>query len=314
MYRIGIDLGGTNIAAGIVNEKFEILAKESTPTLARQRPNEAIVDDMAMLCKKLCQQIGITEDAVSAVGVVSPGVVDDVNGYVTVAENMGFKNFPLVPLLRERISIQNIYIENDANAAAWGEAIAGAAKGTRNSVMITLGTGVGGGVVLDGKIVAGKNGGAGEIGHMTVEPAEKRFCTCGKQGCLEQYASARGVADMAKRMLAACDTPSALRGMGDFTARDLCRQAEQGDAMAQAVLERFGDYLGRAMSLISCTVDPDVYIIGGGMSQAGETVLRPVRRAYRKYAFHVSAQTETVIAGLGNDAGIYGCAKMVFSR
>lgn len=177
--------------------------------------------------------------------------------------------------------------------------------------MITLGTGVGGGVVLDGKIVAGKNGGAGEIGHMTVEPGEIVPCSCGKCGCLEQYTSARGIVRMAKVMLSQCDTPSKLRGIEDFTSKHICELAVAGDHLALKIIDRFGDYLGRAMSYISCTVDPDVFIIGGGMSKAGNIVTDAVLKYYRKYAFHVSKETGAAIATLGNDAGIYGCAKMV---
>jgi len=248
---------------------------------------------------------------VEGIGIAVPGPVDAA-GVVYKCVNLGWGVFSIRERMRELLpEIPHVAAGNDANVAALGELWQGGGRGYRSTVMITLGTGVGGGVVLDGRIVAGKNGGAGEIGHITVEPEETLVCTCGKRGCLEQYASARGVAELAKRMLAECNTPSALRDLGAFTAKELCEQAERGDVMALSVLERFGDYLGRAMSFISCTVDPDVYIVGGGMSRAGEIVLAPVRKAYRKYAFHVSAGTDAVIAKLGNDAGIYGCAKMV---
>ena len=207
--------------------------------------------------------------------------------------------------------IPNIAAGNDANVAALGELWQGGGRGSRSAVMITLGTGVGGGVVLDGKIVAGKNGGAGEIGHMTVEPGEIVPCSCGKCGCLEQYTSEKGIVRMAKVMLSQCDTPSKLRGIEDFTSKHICELAVAGDHMALKIIDRFGDYLGRAMSYISCTVDPDVFIIGGGMSKAGNIVTDAVLKYYRKYAFHVSKETGAAIATLGNDAGIYGCAKMV---
>ena len=181
MYRIGIDLGGTNIAAGIVNESFEIVAKGSTPTLA-SRPGEEIVADIAALCKKLCASIGITEADVASLGIASPGIVDDETGYALNAHNLNFFNFPLIPLLRKELSIPEMHIANDANAAAWGEAIAGAAKGSKSSVMITLGTGVGGGIVDNGKLFTGFNSAAGELGHIVIE-VDGRPCTCGRRGC-----------------------------------------------------------------------------------------------------------------------------------
>jgi len=202
---------------------------------------------------------------------------------------------------------------NDANVAALGELWQGGGQGCQSAVMITLGTGVGGGVVLNGKIVAGKNGGAGEIGHMNVNSDETEPCNCGNYGCLEQYASANGVVRMAKMMLAESELPSALRDMETFTSKEICQQAAQNDPLAVKIMDRFGEYMGRAMSYIACTVDPDVFIIGGGMSRAGEVVLAPALKYFQKYAFHVSENTGAVIAQLGNDAGIYGCAKMVFS-
>jgi glucokinase len=186
-------------------------------------------------------------------------------------------------------------------------------KGRRSAVMVTLGTGVGGGVVVDGRIVAGCNGGAGELGHITVEPAETVPCACGKYGCLEQYASANGIVRLAKRMLAESGKPSALRARETFTSKDICDLAQQGEEMTAEIVDRFGEYLGRALSYVSCAVDPDVYILGGGMSRAGSIITNAITAHYRKYAFHVSTATPIVLAELGNDAGIYGCAKMVLS-
>ena len=157
----------------------------------------------------------------------------------------------------------------------------------------------------------GKNGGAGELGHMTVEPTETVPCNCGKYGCLEQYASANGIVRMAKLMLDACDTPSALRDMEKFTSKEICDLARDGEPMALSIIDRFGEYMGRALSFVSCAVDPDVFIIGGGMSRAGDVIIEPIMKYYRKYAFHVSTNTTASIAMLSNDAGIYGCAKMV---
>ena len=196
MYRIGIDLGGTNIAAGIVNEQYEILAQESTPTKAG-RPGEEIVSDMAALCLRLCAKAGISESEVESLGIASPGVVDDKLGEVIVAYNLGFFHFPIIPLLKEKLNISTMHIANDANAAAWGEAIAGAGKGSSSSIMVTLGTGVGGGIILDNKLLTGFNEGAGELGHMVIQ-AGGRPCTCGRKGCWEAYASATGLINMTK--------------------------------------------------------------------------------------------------------------------
>ena len=318
MYRIGIDLGGTNIAAGIVNEKFEILAKDSTPTLARQRPNEAIVDDMAMLCKKLCQQLGITEADVAAVGVVTPGVVDDERGYVTVAENMGFKNFPLVPLLRERISVPNIYIENDANAAAWGEAIAGAAKGSRFSVMITLGTGVGGGIVADGKLFKSFNSAAGELGHIVIQEGG-RPCSCGRRGCWEAYSSATGLINMTKDKLAECEREGRATVMteiaaerGKVTGRTAFEGMKRGDAAAKEVVDEYIKYLGSGLASMINIFQPEILSIGGGISNEGQTLIDLVEPIVKRdqYGSGMFQSTELRIAQLRNDAGIIGAASL----
>ena len=199
MYRIGIDLGGTNIAAGIVNDKFEIVAQDSTPTLVG-RPGEEIVDDIAMLCQKLCDKIGVTADDVASVGIASPGVVDDETGCVVCAYNLDFFGFPILRLLGERFPAKEFHIENDANAAAWGEAIVGAAKGAKSSVMITLGTGVGGGIVADNKVFKGFNNAAGELGHIVIE-VDGRPCTCGRKGCWEAYSSATALVRMTKEKM-----------------------------------------------------------------------------------------------------------------
>ena len=181
MYRIGIDLGGTNIAAGIVNEEFKIVAKASVPTHA-ERPAEEIVADIAALCKKVCADYGIDPSEVTSVGIASPGIVSDKSGEAIYANNLPFSHLPILPMLREMLPIKEFHIENDANAAAWGEAIAGAAKGAKSSIMITLGTGVGGGVITDGKVLKGFNSAAGELGHIVIQVGG-RPCSCGRCGC-----------------------------------------------------------------------------------------------------------------------------------
>ena len=178
-------------------------------------------------------------------------------------------------------------------------------------ILVSAGCAIGIGNVWKFPYVAGANGGAGEVGHMTVEPNETVPCNCGKKGCLEQYASANGIVRMAKVMLEQCDTPSKLREMEKFTSKDICDLAREGEEMACSILERCGEYLGRAMSYVSCVTDPDVFIVGGGMSRAGTIITNAALKYYRKYAFHVSTGTSIVIAELGNDAGIFGCVKMI---
>lgn len=315
MYRIGIDLGGTNIAAGIVNEKFEIIHKDSVPTLAK-RPNEEIVADMGALCKKIIADAGLTEADIDAVGVVSPGVVDDVNGCVVFAGNMGFKNFPLVALLKEHLSIEKIYIENDANAAAWGEAIAGAAKGSRSSVMITLGTGVGGGIVDNGKIYKGFNSAAGELGHIVIE-VDGRPCTCGRRGCWEAYSSATGLIKMTEEKLAECEQNGRKTAMtelvavrGKVTGRTAFDAMRLGDEAAKEVVDLYVKYLGAGLTNMVNTFQPEILSIGGGISNEGQTLLDLVTPIVDRDRFGAGLfkSTELRIAELRNDAGIIGAA------
>jgi len=309
-YVFGVDIGGTTVKLGLFSADGTLTEKWEIPTRTEQN-GEHILPDVAASITDTMAQHGISDAQVAGIGVGVPGPVDD-DGVVHKCINLGWGVFSVRERMNELLpGIPRVEAGNDANVAALGELWQGGGQGFRSAVMITLGTGVGGGVILDGQIVAGRNGGAGEIGHMTVEPGETVPCSCGKSGCLEQYASANGIVRMAKVMLAECNTPSPLRAMENFTAKELCALAAEGDPMALTVLDRFGEYLGRAMSFLSCTVDPDVFIIGGGMSRAGDVILAPALKYFRKYAFHVSADTGAVIARLGNDAGIYGCAKMV---
>jgi glucokinase len=200
---------------------------------------------------------------------------------------------------------------NDATVAALGECWKGGGQGCSSMVMVTLGTGVGGGIIVDGKPLHGTHGAAGEIGHIVLNRAEKRKCNCGKRGCLEQYASATGIVRLANRMLTQCDTPSQLRSMDRFSAKDICDLAREGEEMSASILDRCGYYLGLAMSYVSCTIDPQLFIIGGGMSRGGQVVIKAIRRHFQKFAFSPSAHCPIVLAQLGNDAGIYGGAKLV---
>ena len=309
-YVFGVDIGGTSVKLGLFSAEGKLMEKWEIPTRTANG-GVHVLPDVAQSIISTMELHGIWADQVAGIGIGVPGPVDD-SFTVNKCVNLGWGVLNIKEQMNVLLpDIPNVAAGNDANVATLGELWQGGGQGNQSAVMLTLGTGVGGGVVLDGKIVAGRNGGAGEIGHMTVEPDETVPCSCGKSGCLEQYASANGIVRMAKLMLSECDTPSKLRGIENFTSKHICDFAVAGDYMALKIIDRFGDYLGRAMSYISCTVDPEIFIIGGGMSRAGSIVTDSALKYYQKYAFHVSRATGVVIATLGNDAGIYGCAKMV---
>ena len=315
MYRIGIDLGGTNIAAGLVNESFEIVSKLSVPTLVG-RPNEEIVADIAKLCKQLCKDTGISESDVASIGIASPGIVDNDTGMVVYANNLGLRNFPIVPILKKMISISPIYIENDANAAAWGEAIAGAAKGSSSSVMVTLGTGVGGGIVDHGKVFKGFNSAAGELGHIVIT-VDGRPCTCGRRGCWETYSSATGLIQTTKEKIEECRKAGRPTKMNDLVAergkingRTAFDAMRMGDEPAKEVVEEYVKYLASGLTSMVNIFQPEVLSIGGGISNEGDfllDLLRPLVLS-QSYGAGLVDPPALRIAKLKNDAGIIGAA------
>ena len=316
MYRIGIDLGGTNIAAGLINDKFEILAKRSTPTLAG-RPNEEIVADIASLCEKVCDDTKISLSEIKSVGIASPGLIDNERGEVVYSNNIKMKNFPIVSLLRELIPFRNIYIENDANAAAWGEVVAGAAKGYRNAVMVTLGTGVGGGIVADGKIYKGFNSAAGELGH-TVICVDGRPCTCGRLGCWETYSSATGLINFTKEKIDECakaNRPTKMTDLiaekGRVTGRTAFDAMRSGDAAGTEVVREYIKYLTIGLANMINIFQPQVLLIGGGISNEGQSLIDLLEPEIWKQTYGASFITSKPIirtAALQNDAGIIGAA------
>ena len=311
-YAIGVDVGGTTVKLGLFSSDGTLLDKWEIPTRTQDSGEHVLPDIAASIQDKLSQR-EILCDQVEGIGIGVPGPVSS-DYTVNKCINLGWGVFNLKDRMNQLLpQIPKIAAGNDANVATLGELWQGGGKGYHSAVMFTLGTGVGGGVVVDGHIVAGVNGGAGEVGHMTVEPGEQVRCACGKYGCLEQYASANGIVRMGKVMLSQSDAPSRLRDMDSFTSKDICDLAREGDEMALEMVERFGDYMGRAMSYVSCTVDPDIFIIGGGMSRAGSILTDTILKYYQKYAFHVSSGTSIALAQLGNDAGIYGCAKMILT-
>lgn len=316
MYRIGIDLGGTNIAAAIVNNEFKIVNKMSVPT-GKEREAALIMDDMAALCKKVCAEAGIDFSEIEAVGIASPGVANHTDGIVEYSCNLPFRKFPICAELSKRLGIDNIHVENDANAAAWGEAVAGAAKGTKSSVMITLGTGVGGGVIIDGKVFSGSNYAGAELGHIVIEVGGKQ-CGCGRRGCWEAYSSATGLINMTKEKIEECKASGRATAMTEYvkkhgkvsgrTAFD-CMRA--GDAAAGEVIDLYVKYLASGLASMINIFQPEVLSIGGGISGEGQfllDLLMPIINSERYGGDFIDKKTEVRIAELGNDAGIVGAA------
>lgn len=309
-YAFGVDIGGTTVKIGLFSTDGVLQEKWEIPTRT-ENGGENVLPDIAASIKAKLAEKDITPDQVEGIGVGVPGPVGSDNT-VFRCINLGWGVFNVKTRMNELLpEIPNVAAGNDANVAALGELWQGGGKGYQSAVMFTLGTGVGGGVVIGGKIIAGANGGAGEVGHMTVNPKETVQCNCGKYGCLEQYASANGIVRLGKVMLSECDKPSKLREMESFSSKDICDLARDGEEMAMDILDRCCDYLGQAMSFVSCTIDPEVFVIGGGMSRAGSIVTDTILKHYKNYAFHVSTGTQIKVAELGNDAGMYGCAKMI---
>lgn len=309
-YAFGVDIGGTTVKIGLFTTNGEMVEKWEIPTRT-ENGGENVLPDIAVSIRDHLTHRHIPMNLVEGIGVGVPGPVGADNT-VFRCVNLGWGVFNVKERMNELLpDIPNVAAGNDANVAALGELWMGGGKGHKSAVMFTLGTGVGGGVVMNEGIIAGRNGGAGEVGHMTVEPEETIPCSCGKCGCLEQYASANGIVRLAKSMLAKSDKPSKLREMEKFTSKDICDLARDGEEMASEILDKCGSYLGRAMSFVSCTIDPEVYVVGGGMSRAGAVVIDSIVKYYKKYAFHVSKETKINVAELGNDAGMYGCVKMI---
>ncbi len=313
MYRIGIDLGGTNIAAGLVNENMELVKKKSIPTGA-EREGAAIVADMASLTLDLCSEFGISlKDDVSAIGIATPGVANFETGVVEYANNLNFKKFPLADLLGEALSFDNIKIANDANAAAWGEAVAGAAKGTTHSVMITLGTGVGGGIIIDNKIYTGFNSAGAELGHIVIE-VDGVPCSCGRRGCWEAYSSATALIRMTKEKIEECKKngrDSLMLRAERVSGRTACDCMRAGDEAAREVYDKYVKYLASGLATIINIFQPEVISLGGGVSNEGQSLIDSLLPLVRKESYgggFIEALPEIRIAKLGNDAGIIGAA------
>ena len=313
MYKLGIDLGGTNIVAGVVDKKYKIAAKASCKT-AVPRPESEICDSMAEVAKKAVEKAKLTMEDIESVGIGVPGAVNPKTGVIEYSANLFFHNWEVVEMMEERLG-KKVHIENDANAAALGEYLAGSAKGARNAVAITLGTGVGGGIIIDGKIYSGSNFAGAELGHMVIVKDGKE-CACGRRGCWETYASATGLINLTKQkilseklefsyMLKLCDGD--INKVNGRTAFDAMRD---GDPTAKSVVEEYISYLSCGLVNIINIFQPDVLCIGGGISNEGENLLAPVRSYVERerYTKHNDKQTVICKCTLGNDAGIIGAA------
>lgn len=312
-YYVGIDLGGTNIVAGVVDGDYNIIAKASTKTNC-PRPEKEIAEDMAKMAVQAVENAKLTMDDIKWIGIGTPGIANSATGIVERANNLGFINTPLVKYVKEFIGRNDtpVYIENDANAAAYGEYVAGAAKGAKNAVCITLGTGVGAGIVIDGKIYAGSNFAGAEIGHTVIEVGGAP-CTCGRKGCFEAYSSATGLIRMTKESMA--ENPDSIMNKmaeerGKVTARTSFDCMRAGDKYAKAVVDKYIKYLAAGITNTINTFQPDILCIGGGVCNEGDPLLLPVKAIVEEedFANKSEKRTEIVIAKLGNDAGLIGAA------
>ena len=310
-YAFGIDVGGTTIKAGLFNITGSLIEKWEIPTRT-ENSGEKILDDIADTILNKMQENSIIPEVVLGIGIGIPGPVDE-KGIVRGCVNLGWQDVELEYELRNKTGLI-VRAGNDANVAALGECWKGAAKGAKNSVMVTLGTGVGGGMVIGGKVLPGVHGASGEIGHIKISDTETEVCNCGNVGCLEQFTSATGIVRMTKKELKEGDLPSLLREKEDITAKDVLDAAKAGDKLAEKILEDTGDKLGKALSYISCVCDPEVFVIGGGVSKAGEILRASIEAGFQKYAFHACKETKVVLATLGNDAGIYGSVKLLLNE
>ena len=317
MYRIGIDLGGTKMAAAVVDAEQRIVLKRSVPTHA-ERPADRIVADMADLCLSLCREQGTQLSDIDEIGVASPGIIDSKNGKILHACNLPFDHYPICERLGGLLGYRNIRVENDANAAAWGEAIAGAARGTQNSIIVTLGTGVGGGFVIDNKIYSGFNFAGGELGHMVIQVGG-RLCGCGRRGCWEAYSSATALINMTNEKILMCRNygkPTRLTDCldpeGHVSGRTAFDAMKLGDVEARDVVNEYVMYLANGIASIINIFQPEVLSIGGGISGEGGALLELVEPLVRRqqYGPGLVPLTRLCIAELGNNAGIIGAANL----
>ena len=310
-YAFGIDLGGTTAKVGLFTTSGALLEKWEVAT-DTSHAGEHILENLAAAILGKMKEQSIQPEQVEGVGIGVPGPVLDSSTVPIVCANLGgWGERNVSAQLSGLLDGLNVLVGNDANVAALGEIWMGAAKGAKNAVMVTLGTGVGGGVVVNGKVIDGVHGAGGEIGHITVNRHETAVCGCGKRGCLEQYSSATGVVRCMKKLLDENpDTPCVLRGT-EFAAKDVFDAARNGDALAAREVDEMSDTLGMALANIASTVDPEAFLVGGGVARAGDVLFAPLNKHFQEYAFKSCRETPIKQASLGNDAGIYGAVRLI---
>ncbi|MCL2445392.1 MAG: ROK family protein [Oscillospiraceae bacterium] len=299
MYKLGVDLGGTNISVGVVDSDWKIVGRGSRKTLAG-RPAEQVLADIAAACNDAIADAGLTSQQIDSIGLATPGSVEKDTGVITYANNLDFHHVPAREILQQWFSCP-VYLDNDANCAALGEALAGSGRGVNSFIAVTLGTGVGGGIVIDGKIVNGCNDAAGEVGHFVIA-VDGKPCNCGRRGCWESYSSATALIAQAKEA-----------GLDIDGAKDVFDARDAGDARAAAVIDEYLRYLAAGVANLVNIFQPDKICFGGGVAYQGEALLVPLRKLVEaeRYTRYAPVQTELVQACLGNDAGIVGAAALM---
>ncbi len=310
-YAIGVDIGGTTVKLGLFDRQGQVLEKWEIPTVQEDQGSH-ILPDIAAAVKDRMASRGLTKDEILGVGVGAPGPVDT-EGTVYKAVNLGWDVFNIPQVLQAQLDLP-VKAANDANVAAFGEMWQGGGKGHANIVAVTLGTGVGGGIIVNGSILTGATGAGGEIGHIHIEDNEPDPCGCQNHGCLEQYASATGVVRLARRRLAQDQEPSILRSRSELSAKAVWDAVKAEDRVAVQIAKQFGEYLGKGLAAVAAVVNPEVFVIGGGVSKAGEILFDYIRPAYEKYVFHGCRNARFALATLGNDAGIFGAAGLIINE
>lgn len=308
-YCIGVDVGGTSVKLGLFETEGKLLDKWEIPT-RKEKHGEQILPDVAASILEKLEERKIRREDVAGVGMGIPAPVDS-EGVVQQTANVGWGYKEVTRELSELLDGMRVEAGNDANVAAMGEMWLGAGRGEKNVVMVTLGTGVGGGVIVNGHMIVGQHGAGGEIGHICVNREEEDACGCGLHGCLEQYASATGIAKLARKALSGEHEETVLHG--EPSAKDVFDAVKAGDALATRIADEFGRYLGAALASLAVVVDPAVFVIGGGVSKAGPVLITFVEKEFQKRAFFANKDTKIVLAELGNDAGICGAARLILN-
>ena len=306
-YGFGIDLGGTTVKIAYFDENGTMLDKWEIPTVTYDEGSH-ILPDIAASVKGYLEKNNINPAAILGIGIGVPGPVDGC-GVVNKCINLGWGVFNIADTLSQMTGFP-VKAGNDANVAALGEYWKGGGKGCKNMVFVTLGTGVGGGIIIEGRLLHGSHGSGAEIGHMVLNPQETIVCNCGKRGCVEQYCSATGIVRLAKLRLDRDDAPSSLRSLEEITCRDIFDAGKAGDQVALEILEQYFDYMGQFLGNICSVVDPEVVVIGGGVSKAGDILLKGIEPYFKKYVFHAASTVQFNLASLGNAAGSYGAFKL----